>query len=283
MPPPPPPVEMAAAAADAATWLADTWIGQKGAPGWSAFYAARFNEIITKSLAAPYWRTLNIEWDKTGIAYPEVLPFSGTVSPAYDDPLRQPTDCRFNAYSRTYATPDYPSFGTDKSPGWAGTVDAGHFKDTWHATRILAFTIPTGQQSTTRRPIILHISTAIRCTATLRGNMTWFAIGTRTSIESSSWSPGEYDKPQTHYRPAWRFHGTLPGTSPGGWLHDEVVEAWRYGSWGKLENQQNSGEIVLAEIGTPPSLGRYYAGNDSVVVLHDDTAAVWWPQQPGEM
>lgn len=274
---------MAAAAADAATWLANAWIGPKGAEGWSAFYADRFNEAITRDLVAPYWRSLATAWDKTAIAYPEVLEFHGTINPAYDDPLRQPTDCRYHAYDRIYTTPTYPSIGADKSPGWAGAIDNGYFVDEWHATRIVAFSIPTAQRSTTRRPILLHITAAIRATATLRGNTIWFAVATKARIANSSWTPYTEDKPQTHYKPSWSFTGTLPGATPGGWVHDENVDIWRYGSWNAIDEQSDLGQVVLVEIGTPPSLGRYYALNDSVVVLHDETAAVWWPQKPGEM
>lgn len=282
-PPTTPPTEMAAAAAEAATWLADAWIDQQETTTWSVFYADRFNEIITKTITAPYWRELEIQWDKTGIAYPRVLEFHGTINPAYDDPLRQPTDCRYHAYDRLYATPTYPSMGSDKSPGWEGAVDAGYFKDAWHTTRILAFTIPTAQRGATRRPIIMHVTTAIRATATIRGNQIWFTIGTKARITNSSWTPNYDDEPQTHYRPTWRFTGAMPGASPGGWVHDENIDLWRYGSWKALDKQQNSGQVVLVEIGTTPSLGRYYALNDSVVVLHDDTATIWWPQKPGEM
>jgi hypothetical protein len=274
---------MAAGAAAAATWLANAWIGQKEAFGWSEFYAARFNEVMTKNLEAPYWRSLETTWDRTGIAYPEVGPFKGTVNPAYDDPFRQPTECQYHNYDRLYDTPTFPSMGADKSPGWAGAVDAGYFKDLWHATRILAFTIPTAQRTTTRRPIILHVTAAIRCTATLRGNVIWFAIGTKARIVGTSWTPSLDDKPQAHYKPSWKFTGAIPDATPGGWLHDESVDTWRYGSWNTLSTQPSSGQIVAVEIGTPPSLGRYYARNDSIVVLHDDTSAVWWPQKPGEM
>lgn len=277
------PTEMATAAADAATWLANTWTGNPGTTIWSAFYAARFKEIIIKNLAAPYWRSLSIEWDKTGTGTLSIKPFDGTINPAYDDPLHQPTSCNFFTYDRLYTTPTYPSYGADKSPGWAGTTDAHYFKDTWHATHIIAFTIPTPQRTTTRRPIILHVATKISCTATIRGNTTWFALGTKARIEDSSWSPRPSDRPITHYSQTWKFNRTLPGNSPGGWVHNETINAWRYGSWKVMDDQRNSGQIVLVEVGTPPSLGRYYARNDSVVVTHDDTAAVWWPQKPGEL
>lgn len=277
------PTEMAAAAKAGATWLANTWVGQQKAAGWSAFYADRFNEIITRCTTAPYWRSLETEWDKTAIAYPEVLPFNGTINPAYDDPFRQPTDCRYNAYSRLYDTPTYPSYGADKSPGWAGEVDAGFFKDSWHTTRIIAFTIPTAQRNDTRRPAILHITAAITATATTRGNAIWFTVGTKSRIENSGWTPGVSDKPGAHYKKTWQFTREIPGPSLGGWTHEESIEVWRYGSWRTLERQPTSGQIVIVEIGTPPSLGRYYALNDSVYVLHDDTANVWWPQKPGEI
>lgn len=270
-------------AADAATWLTAAWCGNGDAGTRSAFYANRFNEIMAWRLQAPYWRALDLESDKTGVSYPELLPFEGAINPAYSDPLRQPTDCRYSKYDRAYPTPTYPSFGTDKSPGWQGEIQNGEFVDLWHATRILTCTIPTAQQTTTRRPIGIGMEITIEATATIRGNTTWFVPITVARVQNQGWNPVSEGKTPTHYRPAWSGPSRLPGDSPGGWGHETTITAHRYGSWRWLESQQTSGSIVVIEIATTPSLGRYYSRNDYVTVTHDELVTAWWPQGPGEM
>lgn len=267
---------------DAATWLTAAWHGGGDPATQSAFYAARFNEVVARQFASPYWAMLELESDKTGVSYPEVLPFSGTVNPAYQDPLRQPTDCQYHGYSRVYTTPVYPSFGEDKSPGWQGEVQSSKFRDLWHTTRILTFTIPLNQQNATNRPIILAMNITIEATATIRGNKVWFAPITIARVRNSGWNPELETNTPTNFRPEWAFSGMLPGDSVGGWSHDEAVALWRYGSWKWLEKQKNTGQIVTVEIGTTPSLGRYYSRNDLVTVTHDETVAVYWPLGPGE-
>lgn len=275
--------ELAALAEAAANWLVDAWFGAADKATRSHFYAERFSDCMEKRFAPPYWRELELQTDRTAIAYPEVRPFQGQVNPAYADPLRQPTDCRYTSYSRLYNTPVYPSFGNDKSPGWQGEVQAGKFRDLWHAVRIQEFAIPAGQRQDTSRPISLHLDITIEASATIRGNKIWFVPLTRARVRNSPWTPGVSDKVLTHFYPTWQTSSAIPGDSPGGWSHDAIMSLWRYGSWQSIEFQWKQGSVLLIEVATIPSLGRYYSRNDQITVTNDETVRVWWPQRPGEL
>jgi len=274
--------EMVIAAGWGANWLTDVWKASASLEERSTFYAERYNEIITKTLTEQYWKKLELQIDETGITYPGVSQFKGVKNPSYDDPMRQPTNCTFECYGYIYQTPTYPNTSDRPSPGWGGEVIDGFFNDKWHATRILTFSIPIGQNYNTQRPIIILVDMTISATATIKGNKAWFIPITKMDVMWHPFWKNVRIAPPVNYKTRWATSETIPGTSPGGWIYETEKKVRRFGSPDKLKEQKQFGDIVTLQVSTMPSLGRYYANNDSVVVLHDESVEVWWPKTPSE-
>lgn len=277
-----PKAEMALAAQWGAQWLRAVWKANASDEEGSAFYADRFNEIIERRPEAPYWEKLSLQSDDTGITYPSVYPFRGEIDPSYDDPLRKPTDCRFECYAYIYSTPVYPNTSNRPSPGWGGRVIGGFFEDNWHATRILTYSVPVGQRHNTQRPIIIYVNMEIEATATIKGNTAWFIPITRMKVMWGPFWKGVAIPPPVNYKARWAGKETIPGAQVGGWIYETVRSVWRFGSPDNLGKQKGTGDIITLEVATMPSLGRYYAGNDEVTILHNESVEAWWPKTPGE-
>ena len=281
-PPAKPKTEFTTMAQDAANWLTSHWKENRSKAEQSQFFADRHSEIMLKQFTAPYWATLTLAADRTGTCTISVQAFTGNVYPDYQDPLRQPTNSLVQECNRVYATPTYPSLGTDKSPSWHGQVNNGFFEDTWFTKRLLEFTIPTTSRNDTRRPIAIYLNCTVEATSTIRGNKVWFTPSTKATVRTTGFSQVGQRHQEVLSNKAWWLDPELPGNSPGGWSHEEHITTWRYGNWKQKWKQQNTGDIIIVEVGTTPSRGRYYSNNDSITVTHNETVAVYWPLKPSE-
>lgn len=266
----------------AANWLADQWQGPAQSYDRSRFYAQRLDELRAGQFPAAYWQAATPILDRTNKSTPiSSEPWNGPINPAYTDPNRLPTDCRYRHTGDAYLTPAGDGTETFPAPGWRGEVNAGYFRDIWHAQQTFAFTLPTPLDQESRRPILVHTTTAIEATATTRGNWTWFTV----EIAGRWLQVGELpaiwgDRTLAYWTSALQSPIALPDANPNGWSYattlQRIQDAWR----------DNAAKSYLAYSGlqlnlaTPPSKGRYYARNDAVRVTHHSTCAVYQAKDP---
>lgn len=265
-------------AMQAATWLRDRWKTATDKAARSAFYRDRKTEILNGVFPAQHWHPTTITEDLTEYSVPTVSAYYETWNPAYFDPQRQASTCKYRDVTRFYPTPSGNGTETDPAPGWKGEVISNVWRDLYHAQRRFTFALPITVSKDDGRPIALWITAEITATATIRGNRNWFVLIVSPLYHQSNNTPGLEKEAKTHWAREDAYPYGVPDDDPDGWNHTvrrtSVYDGRRFARW-----SPNSNRLTL-RLSTPPSLGFYGSRNDSVTVYHHATVQAFIAKSP---
>lgn len=266
----------------AAAWLAERWRSALDPHERSAFYLARRAEIEAGSFPATYWRSLTQFSDHTQRSLPySVSAWTKPIEPAYQDPLRLPSKLRYKYTDNAYPTPAGDGAGTSPAPGWQGAVTGGRFEDQWHAQQRPCFNLhyPTWVGDT--RPLVVRLVTDIEGRASTRGHRAWFAV----TREARCLRVGETFSTlgglaYVYWNPTLATPVEIPEDDPEGWTHALTLVHLKdlAGVLPPLSTAPYN-RLILT-VSTPPALGRYFARNDWVRVVHHTHATAYQARTP---
>ncbi|MEY3288023.1 MAG: hypothetical protein RLZZ419_265 [Pseudomonadota bacterium] len=262
---------------DAAKWLVEQWQPRFK----SQFYADRLAEIKAFIFDEKYWHLVTPSRDRTEWGEPEINAYEGPINLVYDDPLRIKTKCLFELWSKVYDTPFGEGTSENPRPGWKGTVIDQIWRDLWFAQRRLIYGLPVTINFNNRRPVLIDLQSQIEATASFKASKLWFARAVWPKFLNETGTAYVF----TNYlQTGWLNSDLVPinlVSDSGQYFHctdnQRLLRTAYNPSWKPNTTAYNRLSLVVA---TPPSRGRYFAGNDNVQVSHNETVNVLIGKKP---
>lgn len=268
----------------AATWLTQRHAGNLSKSAQSAFYAARLAELRNREFPAEFWWATSPAYAYADYGVPvTVVPFDGVINQEYYDPLRLPSYCPIESISKRYPLPIGNGTASEPGPGWKGAVIDGLYRDLYSVRARFWLTMPRSQTLTSLRPSLLLLNATLRASSSRKGNRVWFYIQYSARIQATKTTGyTTYFDWFTHWNP-WSVRAIqLPATNPAGWSYTDTSNLLLDPvSFAALPAAPACNWLELA-IWTPPALGLYFAGNDTVVLHGDYTATLYTPRTATE-
>lgn len=260
--------------------FAADWLAERHAPTLRGRALAEWRtpiiaDILAGSFSPEYFEAGVLLNDFTQEKIPECFLDADGVDPAYADPARVASYCRYHGYTSNYVTPAPNTEPPNPSPGWFGDVQGGEFQDRWAAQRRLDYNFQSFVFTKDRRPLFIVADCQWDLSASFRGNRLWASANVMALHWNNLTTPDDYWR-QAHFHPNHNWVHRFP-VAPAATPWAETINrriitdvTKRHGA--KLLNNRKNISLYLAP---SPPFGRYFARNDWCRCWFSSSVAVY--------
>ncbi len=260
----------------AADWLLSHHFSGVSAALASDLRASMVTDFVAGVFDSVHWFSYN-PWRKLAqLSMPVCVPSTGTPNPAYVDPLKLQSYCKYISSSDTYPVPAVGSVLPQPYPGWSGSVSGGYFQDSYHVQRVFTFPVSVGAFQLPDRPAFFVVDVTLSFTGTSGGNRRWpnvaIAVRRHRLVDTRDTVP---DATLWYVQPERKWRLPVAAKTPG-WsqtITRRLIFSMR--EFDGADFVPNDKYISLWLSPVPPS-GRYFSLNDSCDCSFDASASVFF-------